>query len=60
VSGGFCVVSGKDVMLDMEMSIADSSYMLTMMAVKAMAATANLDGTLDFVACCWPKLGLVV
>jgi hypothetical protein len=51
VAGGFCVVSGRDVMLGMGMFITDSSYMLIMVVVKAMGAAIDLDGAFGFVAC---------
>jgi hypothetical protein len=51
VAGGFCVVSGRGVMLGMGMSITDSSYMLIMVVVKAMDASIDLVGTFIFVAC---------
>ena len=46
VAGGFCVVSGRDVMLGMGMFITDSSYMLIMVVVKAMDASIDLVGIL--------------
>ena len=51
VAGGFCVVSGRDVMLGMVMFITDSSYVLITVVVEAVDVSIDLVGTFGFVAC---------
>ena len=42
VAGGFCVVSGRDVMLGMGMFITDSSYVLIIVVVEAVGVSIDL------------------
>ena len=51
VAGGFCVVSGRDVMLGMGMFITDSSYVLITVVVEAVDVSIDLVGTFGFVVC---------
>ena len=51
VAGGFCVVSGRDVMLGIGMFITDSSYVLIIVVVKAVDVSIDLVGTFGFVVC---------
>ena len=49
VAGGFCVVSGRDVMLGIGMFITDSSYVLIIVVVEAVDVSIDLVGTFGFV-----------
>jgi hypothetical protein len=51
VAGGFCVVSGRDVMLGIGMFVTDSSYVLILVVVKAVDVSIELVGTFGFVVC---------
>ena len=51
VAGSFCVVSGRDVMLGIGMSITDSSYVLIIVVVEVVDVSIDLVGTFGFVVC---------
>jgi hypothetical protein len=51
VAGSFCVVSGRDVMLDIGMFITDSSDVLILVVVEAVDVSIDLVCAFCFVVC---------